>query len=68
MTDELGALRHIDDAKRAEAMALVRTGRMYDLGHELHGMSRNGQWQEMTECIDDEVVDAFTDGHWLGQH
>ena len=28
-------LNHIDDAKRAEAMALVREGRMYDLGHVL---------------------------------
>jgi kynurenine formamidase len=32
----LGALRHIDDAKRAEALSLVRTGRLYDLGRELH--------------------------------
>jgi kynurenine formamidase len=32
----LGALRHIDDAKRAAAMALVREGRMFDLGRELH--------------------------------
>jgi kynurenine formamidase len=34
--DELGALRLVDEAKRAQAMRLVRTGRMYDLGHELH--------------------------------
>jgi len=33
---ELGALRHIDDAKRAAAMALVREGRLFDLGRELH--------------------------------
>src|SRR3954452_22567980 len=33
---ELGALRHIDDAKRAAAMALVREGRLFDLGHERH--------------------------------
>ncbi len=32
----LGALRHIDDAKRAAALATVRTGRVYDLGRELH--------------------------------
>src|SRR3954452_5898501 len=32
----LGALRHIDDAKRAEALSLVRAGRLYDLGRELH--------------------------------
>jgi kynurenine formamidase len=31
-----GMLRHIDDAKRAAALATVRSGRMYDLGHELH--------------------------------
>ena len=35
-TAELGALRHIDDAKRAAAMALVREGRLFDLGRELH--------------------------------
>jgi kynurenine formamidase len=28
-------LNHIDDAKRLEAMALVREGRLYDLGHPL---------------------------------
>src|SRR4051794_33077035 len=33
--DSLGMLNHIDDAKRAAAMRLVRTGRMYDLGHVL---------------------------------
>jgi kynurenine formamidase len=32
---ELGALALIDDAKRAAAMALVRRGRIYDLGHVL---------------------------------
>jgi probable F420-dependent oxidoreductase len=30
-----------------------------DLGRELHQLSRTGQWQEMGERIDDEVVDAF---------
>jgi kynurenine formamidase len=33
--DQHGMLNHIDDAKRREAMALVREGRMYDLGHVL---------------------------------
>ena len=33
--DQLGMLNHIDDAKRAEAMASVREGRMYDLSHVL---------------------------------
>jgi hypothetical protein len=33
--DELGMLNHITDAKRAEAMRLVSTGRMYDLGRVL---------------------------------
>jgi kynurenine formamidase len=33
---ELGALRHVDDAKRLEALALVREGLLFDLGHELH--------------------------------
>jgi kynurenine formamidase len=33
---ELGALRHIDEAKRSAALALVREGRLFDLGRELH--------------------------------
>jgi kynurenine formamidase len=33
--DQLGMLNHIDDAKRADAMSLVRKGRLYDLGHVL---------------------------------
>jgi hypothetical protein len=32
---EIGSLALIDDAKRASALAEVRTGRMYDLGHVL---------------------------------
>jgi kynurenine formamidase len=31
-----GALAQIDDAKRLEALSLVRAGRVYDLSHELH--------------------------------
>jgi kynurenine formamidase len=34
--DQHGMLNHVDDAKRAAAMGLVRTGRLYDLGRELH--------------------------------
>jgi kynurenine formamidase len=34
--DEHGMLNHVDDAKRAEALGLVRQGRLYDLGRELH--------------------------------
>jgi kynurenine formamidase len=33
--DELGMLNHVDDAKRAQALGLVRHGRMYDLGRIL---------------------------------
>jgi kynurenine formamidase len=33
--DQLGMLNHITDAKRAAALALVRRGRMYDLGRVL---------------------------------
>jgi kynurenine formamidase len=33
--DELGMLNHVDDAKRRAALALVRRGRMYDLGRVL---------------------------------
>jgi kynurenine formamidase len=33
--DELGMLNHIDAAKRLDALSLVRSGRMYDLGRVL---------------------------------
>jgi len=33
--DEIGMLNHITDAKRREALASVREGRLYDLGHIL---------------------------------
>jgi kynurenine formamidase len=34
--DQLGMLNHVDEAKRAAALRLARTGRLYDLGHDLH--------------------------------
>jgi kynurenine formamidase len=34
--DELGMLNHVDEAKRREALGLVRHGRLYDLGRELN--------------------------------
>ena len=33
--DELGMLNHVDDAKRRDALALVREGRLFDLGRVL---------------------------------
>ena len=33
--DELGMLRHVTEAKRLEALSLVREGRLYDLGRVL---------------------------------
>jgi kynurenine formamidase len=33
--DELGMLNHVDEAKRLEALALVREGRLFDLGRVL---------------------------------
>jgi kynurenine formamidase len=33
--DEIGMLAYVDEAKRREALALVREGRLYDLGHVL---------------------------------
>jgi len=33
--DQLGMLNHVDDAKRLDALALVRRGRLYDLGRVL---------------------------------
>jgi kynurenine formamidase len=35
VTPELGMLRHVDEAKRREALALVHEGRLFDLGHVL---------------------------------
>ena len=35
MNDEIGMLAHVDEAKRREALALVRQGRLYDLGRVL---------------------------------
>jgi kynurenine formamidase len=35
VTDEIGMLAHVDEAKRLEALALVREGRLYDLGRVL---------------------------------
>ena len=35
MTSDLGMLRHVDEAKRREALALVREGRLFDLGRIL---------------------------------
>jgi kynurenine formamidase len=35
VTDEIGMLAHVDEAKRLEALALVRAGRLYDLGRVL---------------------------------
>jgi len=35
MVDELGMLRHVTDEKRLQALALVRQGRLYDLGRVL---------------------------------
>jgi kynurenine formamidase len=34
--DQLGMLNHVTDGKRLEALGLVRQGRLYDLGRELH--------------------------------
>jgi kynurenine formamidase len=34
--DERGMLNLVDEAKRLAALSLVREGRMFDLGHELH--------------------------------
>jgi kynurenine formamidase len=34
--DQLGMLNHVDEAKRLEALGLIREGRLYDLGRVLH--------------------------------
>ena len=33
---------------------------MEDLGHKLNEMSKNGQWDEMTQQVSDDVVRLFT--------
>jgi Putative cyclase len=33
--DQLGMLKHVDETKRLEALRLVKTGRLYELGHVL---------------------------------
>jgi kynurenine formamidase len=35
VADEIGMLAHVDEAKRRQALALVREGRLYDLGRVL---------------------------------
>jgi len=35
VSPQIGMLRHVDAAKRREALALVRDGRLFDLGHVL---------------------------------
>jgi kynurenine formamidase len=35
MTSDVGMLRHVDEAKRLEALSLVREGRLFDLGRVL---------------------------------
>ena len=35
VSDDVGMLVHVDEAKRREALGLVRQGRMYDLGRVL---------------------------------
>ena len=35
MNDEIGMLAHVDEAKRRQALGLVREGRLYDLGRVL---------------------------------
>jgi hypothetical protein len=38
--DQLGMLNHITDATRAQALRLVRSGRLYDLGRVLDERAR----------------------------
>ena len=50
---ETGRLGLIDDAKRMEALALVRTGRMYDLGRVLHCFPRTVEVPPLRHHIED---------------
>ena len=63
MSDEIGMLAHVDEAKRREALALVREGRLYDLGRVLdeHVPAFPGRYFRQTL-----VTTAHHDGgHWI---
>jgi kynurenine formamidase len=63
VADEIGMLAHVDEAKRREALALVREGRLYDLGRVLdeHVPAFPGRYFRQTL-----VTTAHHDGgHWI---
>jgi len=63
VSDEIGMLAHVDEAKRREALALVREGRLYDLGRVLdeHVPAFPGRYFRQTL-----VTTAHHDGgHWI---
>jgi len=63
VNDEIGMLAHVDEAKRREALALVREGRLYDLGRVLdeHVPAFPGRYFRQTL-----VTTAHHDGgHWI---
>jgi kynurenine formamidase len=61
--EDIGMLAHVDEAKRREALALVREGRLYDLGRVLdeHVPAFPGRYFRQTL-----VTTAHHDGgHWI---
>jgi len=50
VSDDVGMLVHVDEAKRREALGLVRQGRMYDLGRVL-GVNLRGSFLCAREAI-----------------
>ena len=63
MNDEIGMLAHVDEAKRREALALVRDGRLYDLGRVLDERVPAFPGRYFRQTL---VTTAHHDGgHWI---
>src|SRR5437764_282425 len=71
--DELGMLNHVTPAKRVEALGLVRTGRLYDLGRVLdeHVPVLPGwgtHWDDADTYLGGEPGPGLAVGEWLVAH
>jgi kynurenine formamidase len=63
VADEIGMLAHVDEAKRREALALVREGRLYDLGRVLDEHVPAFPGRSFRQTL---VTTAHHDGgHWI---
>jgi kynurenine formamidase len=63
VSDDVGMLAHVDEAKRREALGLVREGRMFDLGHVLDESVPAFPGRYFRQTL---VTTAHHDGgHWI---